>query len=77
MTTFKIYKDAEMRNLRHDTGQKTLDHDGIVCMIIRKMRKLGMRLIDYDETPDNHPTIMKFEDRKGTKDGYATEISQR
>jgi len=68
MTTFKIYKYAEMRNPRHDTGQKTLDHDGIICMIIKKMRRLGMRLVDYNDTC-NAPTIMKFEERSSVDKG--------
>ena len=66
MTTIKIYKYAEMRNPRHDTCQKRYYHDDIVCMVIRKMRKLGMILVDYDEISDNVPTTMKFEDRKET-----------
>ena len=66
MTTIKIRKSAKLENPRHDMpGQRTLYHDGIVCMVIQKMRRLGMRLVDYDETPDSgpvryNPTIMKF-----------------
>lgn len=78
MTTIKIYKYAEMRNPRHDTNQKTLAYDDIICLIIRKMRKLGMRLVDYDEPPDYcSPTIMEFEERKGISNDHAAEISQR
>jgi hypothetical protein len=68
----KILKSAHIPNPRHDIkGQRTLDHDGIAIRIIQKMRKLNMRLVHYDESPDepvhfarSHPTIMIFEERK-------------
>lgn len=57
---------------------KHLAYADIICLIIRKMRKLGMRLVDYDEPPDYcSPTIMEFEERKGISNDHAAEISQR
>jgi len=60
--TFKIYKNAKMKNPRHDEGQSYLTHDGIVIYIIRKMRKMNFNLVYYLETTDMSPTEMKFEE---------------
>ena len=66
MITARILKSATLRR----SHKKALDHDGIICMVIQRMRRLGMRMIYYDEAPDapphfaeSHPTIMKFEKR--------------
>lgn len=58
MTTFRIVRNACLKK----SHKKGIGHDDIVCRIIRQMRKLGARLIEYDEDY-GRPTIMKFEDR--------------
>ena len=54
----KINKDAVLRKNKH-----VYRHDGIIYRTLREMRRLGMVLVEYDESGAEQ-TIFKFE-KKG------------
>jgi hypothetical protein len=74
MTTIKI-KPFYLRK-----GKQEISHDAMVIWIIRKMRKLGQRLIFYDESPlvagiQQPLTVMHFEER-GAKNGKMSDVGE-
>lgn len=58
MTTFMIKPVAALR----EPHKATIYRDEIICRIIREMRRLGSRLIFYNEIEDG-TTMMQFEER--------------
>ena len=55
MTVIKVNKDAVLRKSKH-----VYRHDDIVCKVLREMRRLGMSMIEYDESGEEQ-TVLKFE----------------
>lgn len=64
MTKITIKKNASIRNPSHNGRLPgRLYHDDIVYRIIKKMRKIGSCLIEYDECSDEFETTMIFGSR--------------
>lgn len=65
MTTVKIYKDARkcIRKGKHRVIWSDT-HDSNLIRVIQRMRRLGMRMIKYDEATYPKFTLLQFE-KKG------------